>query len=870
MTSTMQFGLTPSGFVPKSQQQIIGEMQADLRSAFGATINLGDQSYFGQITGIVSERQALLWQAIQAVYAGQFPDGAEGNGVDAILALSGMKRLEAQPTVTNPNPATQSNGITLYGLVLYGTPGKKVTAGSLIQSNTTPSYAFTLDADVVISGAANAVQNLVMSNAPGSGFFTLGLVDAAGNRLVSPPLQWFTRATQTMLFWPQGSAPTTGTYRAMVDGTLTAAIDATNFASALSAINTTAGLSATGSATVVGLNAAAYNIQFPGYAPVIDANPFLLAQATVSAPSGTYNLVVGSVSTQTLAANATPAQVQKAIAALGYPQVAVVSASGGLAISFGAYGQPTLGVGVDNTNLALSVRLLNASAPTVANCLQASIAGIYDGPQRPFSDVVVTQSGQLFQITFGGQAPQTGQPSSAAITLPAISIISNNLGASGVFTTLTVAVASPGNPAQGIGSATCTQEGDVEVVAGQLSVIGSPTTGWTGVTNQLDCITGRDDEDDTTALARRSARLAGNAVSPLRALTDKVGLLPGVTSAVPFENTSQAALQNLRFSAAPATGSTFQLVLGSGTTGNIAADTATAPSIQAALNALPAYSTALVSGSLAFGFSFDFATSSGGQAQPLMAVTNNNTGVAITPSFGRSPGSFELVVAGGLPSQIAQTIYLNRPAGVSAYASPSAVTTGNVASGSSQVVVASVTGIAPGLSVFGRGIPNGASVLSVSGLTVTLSQSAIGDYLATTLVFNASVLITDEAGNPQLIGFSRPSPVLFYVSVSLITDQYRSPGVPSSGANPQSQWSAASIPTIQQEIVDIGNAVPVGGIVVGAGTHGIVGCFNDVPGVIGYTLFFGYTTNPTNTAPVQMLPTQQPLFETNNIVVTYV
>jgi len=101
------FGLTSQGFVIKPQQQIVTELQTDLQGVFGQNINLNPESNFGQIVGIWSEREALIWQLALAVYSSQYPAGAEGTSVDNILALNNLRRALASPT-SSPLVITRS------------------------------------------------------------------------------------------------------------------------------------------------------------------------------------------------------------------------------------------------------------------------------------------------------------------------------------------------------------------------------------------------------------------------------------------------------------------------------------------------------------------------------------------------------------------------------------------------------------------------------------------------------------------------------------------------------------------------------------------------------------------------------------------
>ena len=714
------YGLTAEGFVLKTQQQIISEIQAAIQQVFGNNVNFAANSNFSQLTGIFAEREALLWELGQAVYASQYPAGAEGTSVDNILALNNLRRLKASPTVTNPTPVTGSTGITLYGLVLFGTPGTIVESGSLIQTNASPPVQFSLDSAVTILPLSNAVQNLFFSNTPTSGAFTLSIQDVSGKTLTTSSIPYDSAPNTTLLSF--ASVPTVG-----------------SFALSLTAAGVT--------------------------------------------------LTTGSI-----AHTATAAVVQGAINALsGYAGATVSgSFSSGFVISWGSVANPVV---------TLSSNTLGVTA-TVVNSIQSSINSLYDSSISlyPFTDVTVAVGSAGYAITFGGGTASSGQPVSSAQAQNLITVASNTLESGTSVTNIQIVNQTQGAPAQGIGTATCISNGPNYVAAGSLNTIGSPISGWSGVINQLDCITGSNVESDTAALARRQTDLQSQANGPLQAIEEKVRAVANVTTAIGFENLNDAALQVISFAVTPTSGS-YQLSVNGFLAASLAYN-ASASAIQEAIQALSGYSSVLVTGSLASGFTVDFNGSYGGQAQPLIQVVSNTTGSTLSVSFGRPGHSIEIVALGGSDTAIANAILNSKPAGIQSYGS-------------------------------------------------------------------TTVTVFDSLGTARTISFSRPTEVPIYCSITLLTDTYNTPGDSSSGLNPNAQFNAASIATIQQDIVVIGNAVSIGGLIIGFGTNGLIGAFNAVPGIISYSFFFGTTENPTTNTNIQMLSEQTPVFESFNIAVAY-
>jgi len=97
----VDYGVTSTGFVKKPLDVIKTEIEEVLRSKFGETVNLLPTSVFGQIVGIASDREADIWDILEDVYASQYPLGAEGQSLDSICSITGVRRLQAtKSTVT--------------------------------------------------------------------------------------------------------------------------------------------------------------------------------------------------------------------------------------------------------------------------------------------------------------------------------------------------------------------------------------------------------------------------------------------------------------------------------------------------------------------------------------------------------------------------------------------------------------------------------------------------------------------------------------------------------------------------------------------------------------------------------------------------
>jgi len=85
-------GLTPTGFVPKTTEDVRGENVAQILADVDATLDLSDAEPMGQVVGIEAGSDAELWELVTAIYDGLDPDNAEGDQLDAVGALRGIPR----------------------------------------------------------------------------------------------------------------------------------------------------------------------------------------------------------------------------------------------------------------------------------------------------------------------------------------------------------------------------------------------------------------------------------------------------------------------------------------------------------------------------------------------------------------------------------------------------------------------------------------------------------------------------------------------------------------------------------------------------------------------------------------------------------
>lgn len=98
---SVQYGVTSSGFVMKPFSECLAEVNAQMQSIFGATIDLSPSQPFGQWAQAQADREFALWQLAQSLFTARDPDGASGAGLDELCAITGTVRLSPTPSTAN-------------------------------------------------------------------------------------------------------------------------------------------------------------------------------------------------------------------------------------------------------------------------------------------------------------------------------------------------------------------------------------------------------------------------------------------------------------------------------------------------------------------------------------------------------------------------------------------------------------------------------------------------------------------------------------------------------------------------------------------------------------------------------------------------
>jgi uncharacterized phage protein gp47/JayE len=147
--------VTDTGFVKKTLAEIKAELETEFQAVFGDDIDLSDEGPFGEIIGILSKRDADLWDGMEEIYTSRDPNEATGTSLDNVAAETGVRRIDATSTETK-------------NVLLYGDEGTSVATGKQIRQENN-DLTHSLDAAVTITKAAALKLKLEPDTPSGGG-----------------------------------------------------------------------------------------------------------------------------------------------------------------------------------------------------------------------------------------------------------------------------------------------------------------------------------------------------------------------------------------------------------------------------------------------------------------------------------------------------------------------------------------------------------------------------------------------------------------------------------------------------------------------------------------------------------------------------
>ncbi len=139
------YGLVPTGMLVPSRGTIRTDLNADIRTQIGASMDLSDDDPFGQFVGLVCDRLHLLWLLLLVLYKSADRDQASGAALEALCMLTGTLRDEELPSTAE--------------VVLTGVPATVVPGSTSFVKTTSTGVRFSIDEDATIAAVDAWVLN---------------------------------------------------------------------------------------------------------------------------------------------------------------------------------------------------------------------------------------------------------------------------------------------------------------------------------------------------------------------------------------------------------------------------------------------------------------------------------------------------------------------------------------------------------------------------------------------------------------------------------------------------------------------------------------------------------------------------------------
>lgn len=156
----MAFGITATGFNKKRLADSKTEIEDSFKAAFGQNVNLRSETVFGQMIGIMAERESKVWDMAEDVYNSQYPNNSEDTNLDNVSSITGSIR----------KGATKS---AVIGQLMLGTPGTIIPINSIMSVVGNSLARFLTDSAVTLVAGTDEIQDLTFGNSPDGGSFKL-------------------------------------------------------------------------------------------------------------------------------------------------------------------------------------------------------------------------------------------------------------------------------------------------------------------------------------------------------------------------------------------------------------------------------------------------------------------------------------------------------------------------------------------------------------------------------------------------------------------------------------------------------------------------------------------------------------------------
>lgn len=146
-------GVSETGFTKLTVEEVLLEIQKEMRIAFGNAFDMTPEGPDGQQAGIIARFLADQWTMAEAVFNAYNPAAVSGVGLDNLVRLNGISRISGQPSTA--------------AVYLDGTPGVSVPKGSTV--STVDGIEYTTNEDVILPKEVAVTAKAVSTTPIGAG-----------------------------------------------------------------------------------------------------------------------------------------------------------------------------------------------------------------------------------------------------------------------------------------------------------------------------------------------------------------------------------------------------------------------------------------------------------------------------------------------------------------------------------------------------------------------------------------------------------------------------------------------------------------------------------------------------------------------------
>jgi len=174
------YGVTDTGFSRKPLAVILAEIEADQKATIDPTLDVSAHSVLGQMNGVMARKLSELWELAESVYAAGDPDQAEAAQLDAIAALTGSIRKDAERSTVELTLALDAATTVPAGSVVSvdGNPGARFITLESVTSIGAGDYDVAAEAESPGPIVANAETLTVIETSVGGWNAATNVLDA--------------------------------------------------------------------------------------------------------------------------------------------------------------------------------------------------------------------------------------------------------------------------------------------------------------------------------------------------------------------------------------------------------------------------------------------------------------------------------------------------------------------------------------------------------------------------------------------------------------------------------------------------------------------------------------------------------------------